>query len=263
MDVPSPRPRAGRLALPKPARKDRAGVRRREVQPRNSTASNAAAAPPALLRVAAQSTPPTTSSNSTATGSRSPPGEIRGSNPASPIDRPATPTPNVAQWDYPTAYRDPAAPLSDAELAVRHSERGGDCRVIHAIHADLLLARACPATIATFDGAIRNCFATRRHKALFARPSCAGAVTQATIQPSSVESNSSRRAPGRTRTRTSAAATRDIISHAAPRRSNRQSAACCRIGDGAEVLVLRAWKFCSTIRQDRPLRAGPHRSARR
>ena len=54
---------------------------------------------------------------------------------------------------------------------------------------------------------------------MFARPSCAGAVTRATIQPSSVGSNSSRRAPGRTRTRTSAAVTRDIISHAAPGRS--------------------------------------------
>jgi hypothetical protein len=46
--------------------------------------------------------------------------------------------------------RDPAAPLSDAELAVRHSERGGDCRVIHTIHADQLLARACPADYRDF-----------------------------------------------------------------------------------------------------------------
>jgi hypothetical protein len=42
------------------------------------------------------------------------------------------------------------AGLSDAELAVRHSEHGGDCRVIHTIHADQLLARAGPADYRDF-----------------------------------------------------------------------------------------------------------------
>jgi hypothetical protein len=56
---------------------------------------------------------------------------------------------DAARWgikaDCSPRFAEIQRPLSDAELAVRHSERGGDCRVIHAIHADQLLARACPA----------------------------------------------------------------------------------------------------------------------